>query len=78
MNITDILTMDGDGDFIQTETLGDNTAINCIDCYHPILASSKDGSSGCDEELPVTCKGCRQKFFLDIRKRAEKLYIHAL
>jgi len=63
MNITDFLTMNGDGDLIHADTLGNNIAFNCIDCFHPILASSKDGSSGSDEEHPVTCKGCGQKFF---------------
>ena len=78
MHITDFLTMNGDGDLIQADTNGNNIAFNCIACFHPILASSKHGVSGSDEEHPVIRKGCGLKFFLDVRERAKKLYIHAL
>ena len=78
MNITDFLTMNSNGDLIQADTKGNNIAFNCIACFHPILASSKDGEPGSHEEHPVTCKGCGQKSFLDVRAHAKKLYIHAL
>ncbi len=78
MNITDFLTIDSGGDLIQPDTNGNNIAFNCITCFHPILASSKHGEPGSHEEYPVTCKGCGQKSFLDVRERAEKLYIHVL
>jgi len=78
MNITDFLTMDGDGDLIHADTLGNDIAFNCMECYHPILASSKDGAPGNEEEQPVTFKGCDIKYFLDVRLQAEKLHIRAL
>ena len=78
MNITDFLTMNGDGDLIQADTHGNYISFNCLSCFHPILASSKDVRPGSNEEHPATCKGCGQKYFLDVRKRAEKLYIHDL
>ena len=78
MNITDFLTMSSNGDLIKADTNGNNIAFNCNSCFHPILASSKHGSPGSHENTPVTCKGCGQKSFLDVRGHAEKLYIHAL
>ncbi len=44
MNITDFLNMDAGGDLIHADTRGYNIAFNCMVCFHPILASSKEGS----------------------------------
>ena len=78
MNITNFLTMNGDGDLIQADTYRNYISFNCLICFHPILASTKDDHPGNNEEQPVYCKGCGQKYFLDVRERAEKLYIHAI
>ncbi len=78
MDISDFLTMSSNGDLIQTHAQGTNISFNCEICLHTVLASSKDNMPGSNEKTPVYCKGCNQKYFLDIRERAEKLYIHAI
>lgn len=76
MNITDFLIMDTDGTEIDADASGDNLAFCCMTCGHPVLASSLENQRGSDEEHPTECKGCGIQYFLDIRIRAEKIYIH--
>lgn len=76
MTITDFLVMDGYGIEIPVDAHGNNLAFNCPDCGHPILGIARDNQKGSDERHPTTCKGCGEQYFLDVRLRTEKLYIH--
>lgn len=75
MKITDFLVMDGDGVEIRADAHGNNLAFSCPDCGHPVLGIAFDNRKGSDERHPTTCKGCGEKYFLDVRPRTEKLYI---
>lgn len=78
MIITDFLVMDGDGIEIEADAYGNNLAFNCPSCGHPVLAITLENQRGSDEQCPATCKGCGDQYFLDVRLRAEKIYIHQL
>lgn len=78
MNITDYLIMDGTGNEIPADAHGNNLAFSCPVCGHPVLATTLENQRGSDEEHPTSCRGCGQRYFLDVRPRAEKLYVHAV
>ena len=75
MEITDFLVFDGDGKEIRADAHGNNVAFNCFACGFPILAVALTNQRGSDEDHPATCRGCRRKYFLDVRERSEKIYI---
>ena len=66
------------GEEIPADPHGNNLAISCPSCGHPLLLIAFDNQRGSDENHPATCKACKQKFFLDVRERAEKLYVLSL
>ena len=76
MKITDFLVMDADGVTVAADPHGNNVAFCCIRCTQPILAVALENQRGSDEEHPVACRGCGEKYFLDIRQESGKLYIH--
>lgn len=76
MKITDFWVMDTNGVEIAADPHGSNLAFCCMACGHPIVAAALDNQRGSDEEHPASCRGCNAKYFLDIRPRTEKLYIH--
>jgi DNA-directed RNA polymerase subunit RPC12/RpoP len=78
MKITNFLIMDGDGDEILADAFGNNVAFACGECGHPVLAITLENQRGSDEDHPSECKGCGQRYFLDVRPQAEKLYIHSM
>jgi hypothetical protein len=78
MKITDFLIMNGDGDEIAADPVGDSVAFLCDVCDYPVLATTLDDQPGSDEEHPSKCRGCGHLYFLDVRSHMEKLYIHNL
>ncbi|MFT6899774.1 MAG: transcription elongation factor Elf1 [Paraglaciecola sp.] len=75
MNITNFIILDGQGNELASDASGENLAFACPECGHPVIANSKNGKHGSCEDIPSVCKGCSEKYFLDIRKRSEKLYV---
>ena len=78
MKITDFYAMNGRGHEINADPHGDNIAIICELCGHPILLNAASNQRGSDEEHPAKCKGCGRLYFLDIRSHKEMLYVHRL
>jgi len=78
MKITDFYAMDGEGNEIIADPHGNNIAISCEICSHPILLTALENQRGSDEQHPAKCKGCGQKYFLDVRSHKEMLYVHKL
>lgn len=76
MKITDFLTMDTDGNEIQADPYGNSVAFACGECGAPVLAVALENERGSDEAHPAICRGCGVAYFLDIRERSQKLYIH--
>ncbi|NRB41750.1 MAG: hypothetical protein HRU20_25315 [Pseudomonadales bacterium] len=75
MNITKFIILDGQGEELASDASGENLAFACLDCGHPVIAHSKKGKRGSCEDIPSACKNCGEMYFLDIRKRSEKLYV---
>jgi len=78
MKITDVLVMDGSGEELPADPFGNNLAVSCQVCGHPILLIALDNQRGSDEDHPATCRSCGQKYFLDIRGQSEKIYVHTI
>lgn len=76
MKITDFLVMDALGDEVPADPHGNNVAFECGVCGHPVLAIALENQRGSDKEHLAECRGCGTGFFLDVRMRARKLYIH--
>jgi len=75
MDFTNFLLLDHDGDEAEADASGLHVAFNCAECGHAILASAIENQRGSDEKLPAECRGCGEKYFLDVRPHAGKLYI---
>ena len=78
MKFTDFLAMDKDGFEVAADTQDNALAFCCMACGHPVLATALDDQPGSNEEHPATCKGCNTRYFLDVRAKSEKLYIHTV
>lgn len=68
--------MDTNGVEIDADAHGNNVAFSCPQCGYPVLAIALERQRGSDEHHPANCKGCGAGYFLDVRPRAEKLYLH--
>ncbi len=75
MKITDFLVLNSDGEEIEADPHGNNIAFSCESCGHPILAIALENQRGSDADHPAKCRGCGKEYFLDVRQRAEKIYI---
>ncbi len=78
MRITGFLAMDGNGIAIQADPYGNNIAVACSVCGHPLLLTAVKKLRGSDENHPAECRGCGQQYFLDVREHKEMLYVIAL
>ena len=78
MKITDFLVMDTNGLEVPADPHGNSLAFCCMVCGHPVLAVVHDHQRGSDEENPAICKGCNTQYFVDVRIKSEKLYIHVV
>ena len=78
MKITDFLVMDTNGTEIAADPFGNHLAFCCWACGYPVLAITLENQRGSDEAHPAICKGCGEQYFLDVRPRSEKLYIHTV
>jgi hypothetical protein len=78
MKITDFIVMDENGDSIQADAHGNNLSVLCELCQHPILMTALENQRGYDEKHAASCKGCGQKYYLDLREQSKKLYVNKL
>ena len=78
MKITNFHAMDNEGNEIQADPYGNNIAISCLSCNHPILLTALPNQRGSDEKHPAQCKGCGQLYFLDVREHKKILYVQLL
>lgn len=78
MKITGFLALDEEGNQIQADSHGSNTAFCCLNCGHPILAIAREHQRGSSEACPAKCKGCGTPHFIDVRESIEKFYVHIL
>jgi DNA-directed RNA polymerase subunit RPC12/RpoP len=78
MKVTDFLVMDADGAEISADAHGNNVAFCCQHCGGPVLAIALANMRGSDEDHPAACRRCGIKYFLDVREKAMKVYIHSV
>ena len=78
MKVTDFLVMDADGAEMPADAHGNNVAFCCPHCRGPILVVALANMRGSDENHPAACRGCGTKYFLDVREKAMKIYIHSV
>ncbi len=78
MKITGFSVFNPSEDEIPADPYGNNVAFKCYGCDHPVLAIARKNQRGYDEKHPTTCKKCGKKYFMDIEKHNEKLFIRPL
>lgn len=78
MRITGFFAMDENGTAIQADPYGNNIAVACTVCGHPLLLTALENQRGSDESHPAKCRGCGQQYFLDVREHKKMLYVIAL
>ncbi len=76
MKITDFMVMDSDGKLIPADPFGNNLAFACQTCGHPVLAVSLEHQRGSSKDKPAICRNCGTAYYLDVRSKMEKIYVH--
>ena len=76
MTITGFKCVGEMSDKINCDAHGNNAAISCPVCGHPILFVARENQKGSDALHATKCRGCEKSFFIEIykEKRLIKLY----
>jgi len=70
--------MNDKGEAIQADAHGNNVAILCSSCKHPVLLTSLVNQRGSDEAHPAKCNGCGEAYFLNVREETDKFYVYTI
>ncbi|MBU2568502.1 MAG: hypothetical protein KJ725_00445 [Gammaproteobacteria bacterium] len=76
MTITGFKGMYGNGEIAKIDAYGNNAAILCNKCGHPVLAIAREHQRGSSIDKPATCLGCGEDFFIEVRESSKKVVIY--
>ena len=68
MKITDFICQDGEGKSLHSDAFGNNAAVSCPLCSHPILFVALNNQKGSSASYKTKCKGCSTEFFMEIEE----------
>ena len=74
--ITDWECLDHEGKRVPSDAFGNNVALACPTCRHPVLAIARETQRGASADNPAVCRGCGFRAWIEIREAA--LLLHAL
>jgi hypothetical protein len=75
--ITDFRCIDELGNEVPCDAFGNNVAVRCPRCGHPILAIALENQRGFSQDKPAACRSCRFECWITI-ERGEFLGLHPL
>lgn len=64
--ITDFRCENEQGIVIKADPYGNNVALDCPKCGHPVLIVTIKNQRGADPEHPAICRGCGFAYWVDI------------
>lgn len=74
--ITDFKCVRIEGRDVQCDAFGNNVALRCPDCDHPILAIARDNQRGSDRAHPARCRSCSFRCWIEVDAVASTLRLH--
>lgn len=64
--ITDFKCIDEKNRDVPCDAFGNNVALSCPNCSHPILAIARPNQRGSSSENPAECRKCNLAFWIEI------------
>ena len=76
--ITNFKCVRVEGQEVQCDAFGNNVALRCPGCGHPILAIARDNQRGSDGAHPAQCRSCLMRCWIEVDAAARTLRLHRL
>jgi hypothetical protein len=64
--ITGFRCVDSSGQDIECDAFGNNVALKCPNCGHPILAIARENQRGSDSAHVVSCRRCDLACWIEV------------
>ncbi len=71
--ITDYRCIDDLGKDIPCDAFGNNVALQCVKCGHPILAIALENQRGFSKDNPAICRSCGFACWITIQEEMVRL-----
>lgn len=66
MKITDFKAEDAKGNNVKADCYGNNAAIACFNCNHPILVIAREYQEGSSKNKARACRECGTQHYIDL------------
>jgi len=76
--ITDFRCVDENEKEIPCDAFGNNVALTCPTCGHPILAIMRENQRGAAANNPAVCRKCHSKVWLSLDIVGRRLRAHRI
>lgn len=76
--ITNFRCVDENEKEIPCDAFGNNVALSCPACGHPILAIMRDNQRGADSNNPAICRNCHGEVWLSVDAPSGRLRVHRI
>lgn len=75
MKVTGFVCVDKDGNAFPCDAHGNNVAIKCPKCSHPLLITVRPNGRGSDKEHRAKCMGCGLQTWVDVKAEDHSIWI---
>ena len=75
MKITDFKCVDSIGNQLKSDAFGNNAAVSCPNCAHPILFVALKNQKGSSFTHKTKCKGCSSDFYIEAHEEEKTIQI---
>jgi hypothetical protein len=66
MKITDFKAVDSEGNNVKADCFGNNAAIACSNCNHPIVVIAREYQEGSSKDKARSCRECGTQHYIDL------------
>jgi transcription elongation factor Elf1 len=66
MKITNFICIDSEGNQLKSDSFGNNAAVACPNCNHPILFVALQNQKGSAKTHKTKCNGCALDFHIEV------------
>jgi len=75
MRVTGFRCVGPDGQVILCDAFGNNVALACPNCGHPLLITVLPNGRGSDKEHRAKCGGCGRETWVDVKAEDNSIWI---
>jgi DNA-directed RNA polymerase subunit RPC12/RpoP len=76
MKITGFKCANVAGEPLRCDAFGNNAAISCPNCGHPILFVELPNQKGSSSSHPTVCVECNKSFYMELFEKTEIIIVH--